>query len=91
MGYKNPTLVQIDWSRFGQDVRVRREFTNMSVRELQKLTGISYGTIARIERADCPCGADVFLTLAMWIGKDPHAYVLPSAARVPLSRASAPM
>jgi transcriptional regulator with XRE-family HTH domain len=76
MGFKNPTLVQIDWESFGNDIRSRRESRDLSVRQLQALTGVSYGTIARIERADCPCGADVFVTLALWIGKDPKAYVL---------------
>ncbi|MDQ0392716.1 helix-turn-helix domain-containing protein [Labrys monachus] len=81
MGFKNPTLVQIDWNKFGHDIRSRREGSNLTVRQLQKLTGVSYGTIARIERADCPCGADVFITLALWIGSDPQAYLLYPTSR----------
>jgi len=67
-------LLQIDWNRFGDDLRRERERRGLSMRQFGALTGAAFATIDRIERTHQPCGSEVFMTLAAMIGKDPRSY-----------------
>ena len=67
-------LLQIDWQRFGDDLRREREKRGLSMRQFGALTGAAFATIDRIERTHQPCGSEVFMTLAAMIGKDPRSY-----------------
>jgi Helix-turn-helix len=68
------TYMQIDWVRFGGDVRKQREKRNLTLKQLQRLIWVCHSTIGRIERGGA-CGAEVFVTLAWWIEKDPQSYM----------------
>jgi Helix-turn-helix len=86
---KTASLLQVDWQRFGDHVRSERVKRQLSMREFEALTGVSFGTISRIENQS-PCSTEVFLTLALLMNKNPMLYTRPrSDSFQPLTRVSA--
>jgi transcriptional regulator with XRE-family HTH domain len=57
----------VDWNAFGLRVNKIRSENNMSVRDVQALTGISAATISRAERG-YSVEPDHFFTLLQFIG-----------------------
>lgn len=54
---------------FGEKIKEKRRFCNLSIRELAAKTLISPATISRIENGSKP-DIDTALTLAHWYGVD---------------------
>lgn len=73
---KTASLLQVDWVRFSDDVRAERSKRKLNMREFEAVTGVSFGTISRIENQS-PCSTEVFLTLALLMNKDPVLYTRP--------------
>jgi transcriptional regulator with XRE-family HTH domain len=71
---RNPSLVSIDWPRFCADVRATRILRDLSVRQLQQITGIPFSNISRVERGKGTCSAETFLALTVWLGQEPLSY-----------------
>jgi DNA-binding transcriptional regulator YiaG len=78
---KTASLLQVDWARFGEDIRKERTKRNLSMREFEALTGVSFGTISRIENQS-PCSTEVFLTLVLLMSKNPMLYTKPRSEGV---------
>ncbi|GLS18704.1 hypothetical protein GCM10007874_17210 [Labrys miyagiensis] len=73
---KTASLLQVDWKRFGGDIRTERSKRHLSMREFEALTGVSFGTISRIENHS-PCSTEVFLTLVLLMNRNPMLYTKP--------------
>ena len=73
---KTASLLQVDWKRFGDDIRTERLRRQLSMREFEALTGVSFGTISRIENQS-PCSTEVFLTLVLLMNRNPMLYTRP--------------
>jgi transcriptional regulator with XRE-family HTH domain len=75
---KNATSLQIDWKRFGDDLRSVRAARGLTYRQFGTLTGVTFSTLARLESSYLPCNAETFMTLAVEMGRDPLVYVIRS-------------
>nr|WP_280870857.1 helix-turn-helix transcriptional regulator [Labrys sp. LIt4] len=73
---KNSTSLQIDWKRFGDDLRKARAMRGLTYRQFGALTGVTFSTLARLESSYLPCNAETFMTLAVEMGRDPLAYAI---------------
>ena len=73
---KTASLLQVDWKRFGADIRNERLKRDLTMREFEALTGVSFGTISRIENQS-PCSTEVYLTLALLMNRNPMLYTRP--------------
>ncbi|WP_448951043.1 helix-turn-helix domain-containing protein [Labrys neptuniae] len=73
---KNATSLQIDWKRFGEDLRHARAARGLTYRQFGALTGVTFSTLARLESSYLPCNAETFMTLAVEMGRDPLAYAI---------------
>ena len=77
---KNSTSLQIDWKRFGDDLRNARAARGLTYRQFGALTGVTFSTLARLESSYLPCNAETFMTLAVEMGRDPLAYAIRGSA-----------
>lgn len=80
--HKNATSLQIDWKRFGDDLRSVRAARGLTYRQFGALTGVTFSTLARLESSYLPCNAETFMTLAVEMGRDPLTYAIRSNASV---------
>ncbi|WP_454812694.1 helix-turn-helix domain-containing protein [Labrys neptuniae] len=79
---KNATSLQIDWKRFGDDLRSVRATRGLTYRQFGALTGVTFSTLARLESSYLPCNAETFVTLAVEMGRDPLTYAIRGSAGV---------
>lgn len=55
------------WAVFGQGLKIAREQRDLTLRDVEKQTGISIATLSRVENGHEPM-ADTYITLRDWIG-----------------------
>jgi transcriptional regulator with XRE-family HTH domain len=73
---KRNVAIKIDWDNLGHDVKIRRNEIGLTIRDVEKITGISHSTIIRLENGHSRWAvrAETYLTLAIAIGMNPLSY-----------------
>ena len=72
---KPPTIggPSIDWTAFASTLQWRMKRFNISLRELQRSTGVHYSTLSRVANGK-QCLAVTYLTLCAWMMLEPTKF-----------------